>query len=313
MNELVEQLLAGERRALARALTHVESGGERARELLSALYPHSGQAHIVGVTGAPGAGKSSLVNALTRVLRERGRTVAIVAVDPTSPFTGGALLGDRIRMRDHTGDPGVFIRSMASRGSLGGLARATGDVVTILDAAGFDLIFVETVGAGQVEVDIAREAHTTVVIEVPGLGDEVQAIKAGVLEIADIFAVNKADRDDAQRTVLALRMMLDLDHKDGKGWKIPIIKTVATRGDGTAELVDAIEAHRDYLERSGEWQTRVRARASEEFQRLLRRELMSRLLARIGRDRLDSILDRLAAREIDPYTAVGELLDGSQG
>lgn len=308
MNNLIERFLAGDRRALARSLTHVESGGAEARELLAELYPHSGRAHIVGMTGAPGTGKSSLVNVLTRVFRQRGRTVAIVAVDPTSPFTGGALLGDRIRMRDHAGDPGVFIRSMASRGSLGGLARATGDVVTLLDAAGFDLIFVETVGAGQVEVDIAREAHTTIVIEVPGLGDEVQAIKAGLLEIADIFAVNKADREGAQQTVLALRMMLDLDRHNDSGWKPPVIKTVATRSEGVEELAAAIEAHRAHLEATGEWQTRVRVRATEEFRRLLRRELMERLLARVGRERFDRMLDRLVAREIDPYTAVEEVM-----
>lgn len=308
MNDLIERLLGGERRALARSLTYVESGGPEARELLTELYPSSGRAHIVGLTGAPGTGKSSLVNALTRVFRERQQTVAIVAVDPTSPFTGGALLGDRIRMRDHAGDPGVFIRSMASRGNLGGLARATGDVVTVLDAAGFDLILVETVGAGQVEVEIAREAHTTVVIEVPGLGDEVQAIKAGMLEIADIFAVNKADREGAQQTVLALRMMLDLDKQDNGGWKIPIIKTVATRGEGVPELAEAIEAHRAYLETSGEWYQRVRTRATEEFHRLVQRELMARLLARVGRERFDAVLDRLVAREIDPYTAAEEVL-----
>ncbi|HBY93945.1 MAG TPA: methylmalonyl Co-A mutase-associated GTPase MeaB, partial [Chloroflexi bacterium] len=285
-----------------------ESGGAEARAILAGLYPHSGRAHIVGVTGAPGAGKSSLVNTLAQVVRQRNRTVAIVAVDPTSPFTGGALLGDRIRMRDHAGDPGVFIRSMASRGSLGGLARATGDVVTVLDAAGFDLIFVETVGAGQVEVDIARETHTTVVIEVPGLGDEVQAIKAGLLEIADIFAVNKADREGAQQAVLALRMMLDLDKHSSKGWKIPIIKTVATRSEGLQELADAIEAHRAYLETTGEWRARERTRTNEEFQRLLRRELMERLLARVGRARFDNMLERLVAREIDPYRAAEELL-----
>ncbi|HYN87985.1 MAG TPA: methylmalonyl Co-A mutase-associated GTPase MeaB [Ardenticatenaceae bacterium] len=305
---MAARLLQGERRALARALTQVERGGEGARELLAALYPHSGRAHLVGVTGPPGAGKSSLVNALARVFRARERSVAIVAVDPSSPFTGGALLGDRIRMQEHAGDQGVFIRSMASRGSLGGLARATGDVVTLLDAAGFDLVFVETVGAGQVEVDIARESHTTVVIEVPGAGDEVQAIKAGLLEIADIFAVNKADRDGTQQTVMALRMMLQLG-KPVEGWTIPIVKTIATRGEGVEELAGSIESHRAFLEASGGWRARARARATEEFHRLLRRELMERFLAHVGQERFEATLDRLAAREIDPNSAAGELLD----
>lgn len=210
MFDLVEQLLAGNRRALARVISRVEDAAPEAPALLSALYPRTGRAHVIGVTGAPGTGKSTLVNALARVYRSQGRTVGVVAVDPTSPFSGGALLGDRVRMRDLAGDPGIFIRSMATRGSLGGLARATSDVISTLDAAGFERILVETVGVGQAEVDIAGAAHTTIVVEAPGLGDEVQAIKAGVLEIADVFAVNKADRDGADRTVLALQMLQGL-------------------------------------------------------------------------------------------------------
>src|SRR5262249_8216229 len=247
---------------------------------LAALYPFTGGAHIIGVTGAPGTGKSSLVNALARHYRREGRTVGIIAVDPTSPFTGGAILGDRIRMRDHSGDPGVFIRSMATRGSLGGLARTTGDVVRVLDAAGFDLIFIETVGAGQSEVDIASAAQTTIVIEAPGLGDDVQAIKAGILEIADILVVNKADRPGLENSVRALRAMLDLGHRAervvhhrkltnvpspsdpplntvGSAWQPPIVQTVAAaNGDSSAskgmpELAAQIAAHRQYLETSG--------------------------------------------------------------
>ena len=209
-DSLALQLLAGNRRALARTISLVEDGGPEARALLAALYPHTGRGHVIGVTGAPGTGKSTLVNALAKAYREQGRTVGIIAVDPTSPFSGGALLGDRVRMRDLAGDPGVFIRSMATRGSLGGLARATADVIAVLDAAGFDRILVETVGVGQAEVDIAGAAHTTIVVEAPGLGDEVQAIKAGVLEIADLFAVNKADREGADHTVMALQMMQGL-------------------------------------------------------------------------------------------------------
>ena len=207
---LVTQLLAGNRRALARTISQVEDGGPTAHTLLAALYPHTGRGHVIGITGAPGTGKSTLVNALAKTYRAQGRTVGIIAVDPTSPFSGGALLGDRVRMRDLAGDPGIFIRSMATRGSLGGLARATADVISVLDAAGFDRILVETVGVGQAEVDIAGAAHTTIVVEAPGLGDEVQAIKAGVLEIADLFAVNKADREGADHTVMALQMMQGL-------------------------------------------------------------------------------------------------------
>jgi LAO/AO transport system kinase len=208
--DYVRQLLAGNRRALARTISLVEDGAAEAPAMLSALYQHTGRAHVIGVTGAPGTGKSTLVNALARAYRADGRTVGVIAVDPTSPFSGGALLGDRVRMRDLAGDPGIFIRSMATRGNLGGLAHATADVISVLDAAGFERILVETVGVGQAEIDIASAAHTTIVVEAPGLGDEVQAIKAGVLEIADIFAVNKADREGADHTVMALQMMQGL-------------------------------------------------------------------------------------------------------
>lgn len=305
--ELVEQVLAGRRRAIARALTYVEDGGQRAHIILQHVYPQTGRAHLVGVTGAPGVGKSTVVNALIAEFRRRDKTVAIVAVDPSSPFSGGALLGDRIRMHDHAGDPGVFIRSMASRGSLGGLSRATGDAVSVLDAAGFDYVVIETVGAGQVEVDIAREAHTTVVIEVPGLGDDVQSIKAGLLEIADIFVVNKADQPDAERVVTRLRAMLNMREND-TSFQIPVLKTVATRGEGIAALADAIQAHRAHLEASGEWKRRVERRAEKAFRRILQRTLMNRLLASLPSGRFDAILEQVAARTLDPYTAVHELL-----
>ncbi|MFP4322681.1 MAG: methylmalonyl Co-A mutase-associated GTPase MeaB, partial [Anaerolineales bacterium] len=258
----VARIRAGDRRALARALTHIEN--DTAPALLAALYPHTGQAHYIGVTGAPGTGKSSLVNALALHLRRAGQTIAILAVDPSSPFTRGAVLGDRIRMRDLSGDPGVFIRSMATRGSLGGLAPTTLDLARALDAAGFDVVILETVGAGQSEVAIAGAAHTTLVVEAPGLGDDIQANKAGILEIADILVVNKADLPAARGAVAALRGMLDLGHRmrpaGGNGpllgvpgdaipddWVPPIVETVALQGEGIPALAEALAAHRDYL------------------------------------------------------------------
>ena len=341
-DELVEGVLAGRRRAIARAISLVEDGGVEARAVLATLHPHTGQAHIVGVTGPPGSGKSTLVNALALHFRQatdgRHPTVAIVAVDPTSPFSGGAILGDRIRMRDLAGDRGIFIRSMASRGNLGGLAWATADAVKVLDAAGYELVIVETVGAGQAEVDIARTAHTTVVVEVPGLGDDVQAIKAGILEIADIFAVNKADLEGADHAVMALRMMLDLnaggahtvmhhgrlmevatqatgkpsDSVQGKraeGWRPPIHKTVATRREGIVELAEAILAHRVYLETTGDLAWRQRERAAAELETIIQQESLRTVLARTDQATLMSLVDRIVRREMDPYTAAQQLLD----
>jgi LAO/AO transport system kinase len=332
--ELVEQLLAGNRRALARVISTVENGatnttGVDAHALLAELYPHTGRAHVVGVTGAPGTGKSTLVNALARAYRAQGVTVGIIAVDPTSPFSGGALLGDRVRMRDLAGDSGVFIRSMATRGSLGGLARATDDVILTLDAAGYERILVETVGVGQAEVDIASEAHTTLVVEAPGLGDEVQAIKAGVLEIADLFAVNKADREGADHTVMALHMMQGLDpstaghHRavvggrppeagqqpDGS-WLPPIVKTVALRGEGVESLRDWIERHREALQASGQLMQREKARAAGALEHILRDRLLADLLARTPDGTLPQLVDAVAHRELDPYSAAMRLIDG---
>ena len=243
--DLITQLLAGNRRALARTISQVEDGGPTAHTLLAALYPHTGRAHVIGITGAPGTGKSTLVNALAKTYRAQGRTVGIIAVDPTSPFSGGALLGDRVRMRDLAGDPGIFIRSMATRGSLGGLGRATADVISVLDAAGFDRILVETVGVGQAEVDIAGAAHTTIVVEAPGLGDEVQAIKAGVLEIADLFAVNKADREGADHTVMALQMMQGLAPTPGRPPRRSEIGGASCRGRRPARWLLAAADHED--------------------------------------------------------------------
>ncbi len=305
----VTQALAGDRRALARLISFVEDDGPQAHRALALLHPHSGHAHIIGVTGAPGTGKSTLVNELAKGLRARGHTVGIVAVDPTSPFTGGALLGDRVRMRDLAGDPGIFIRSMATRGSLGGLAQATGDVVKVLDAVGFAVVLVETVGVGQAEVDIARTAHTTVVVEAPGLGDEVQALKAGLLEIADLLVVNKADRPGAAQTARALEAMLDLGRSDN-GWRPPVLQTVALDGTGVDAALEAIAAHRAYLQESGQWARRERERARADLLRVLERELLHRLRARAGEDVLEHWVERVAARQVDVYTAAAALLDG---
>ena len=334
-DELVAGVLAGQRRAIARAISLVENNRAEARPVLAALHPHTGRAHIVGVTGPPGSGKSTLVNALALHFRHSSspQTVGIIAVDPTSPFSGGAILGDRIRMRDLAGDPGIFIRSMASRGNLGGLAWATADAVKILDAAGLDLVIVETVGAGQAEVDIARTAHTTVVVEVPGLGDDIQAIKAGILEIADVFAVNKADLEGADHAVMALHMMLDLnsgsshtvmhhgrlleivapagetDH--APTWRPPIYKTVATHREGIAELAGAILAHRAYLEQTGGLAWRERERAAAELETILQQESLRLVLTRTDQATLSALIDRIVQRELDPYSVSQRLLTGS--
>jgi LAO/AO transport system kinase len=322
--QLIDDLLAGNRRALARTITLVENGGAEAHGALATLYRRTGQAHIVGITGSPGTGKSTLVNALAKAYRQRGYTVGIVAVDPTSPFTGGALLGDRVRMRDLSGDPGIFIRSMATRGSLGGLAQATADVITVLDSAGFQRLIIETVGVGQAEVDIASTAHSTIVVEAPGLGDEVQAIKAGVLEIADILAVNKADREGADKTVTALHMWLGMGPKlvqhhgrtmevespqaAPEGWTPPIVKTVALRDQGITELLDAVEQHRLYLQASGEFQRREEERARTNLVHILQAAVLHRLHSQVPAEHFDRLVAGIAARDLDPYTAADQLL-----
>ncbi len=306
MNDLAKKLLAGNRRALARVLTRVENGKPEGMALLADLYPHSGNAHLIGITGPPGTGKSTLVNAITRELRSRGKRVAIIAVDPTSPFSGGAVLGDRIRMSEHSGDAGVFIRSMASRGSLGGLSRATGDAMTVMDAAGFDYVLIETVGAGQAEVEIAKEAHSVVVVEVPGLGDDVQAIKAGLLEIADVFAVNKSDHPQANRTVMSLRMMLSIANHEYE-WMPPIVNTIAITGEGVNDLVDELLRHRTYLEESGKLIARQRQRAADQFYRALEREWFKRLRAEAG-NHYEAYITQITTRQLDPYTAATNLM-----
>lgn len=307
--EIVERLLAGDRRAAARLMSLIENDTSQAPRLMAALYPHTGHAHIVGVTGSPGTGKSTLVSELTKKIRAQGEKVGIVAVDPTSPFSGGALLGDRIRMQELSTDEGVFIRSMATRGSLGGLARATGDVVKVLDALGQDLIFIETVGAGQSEVEIARAAHTVVVVVAPGLGDEIQAIKAGLFEIADLFVVNKADREGAEGAVATLNYLLDMNQAEGERWRPPILKTVAIRGEGVEAVVDALKGHRGYLKKSGQLELRNRERSEEEVKRIIEEALWGRLLSRLKEGEWERMMLRIADRELDPYAAAEKLLE----
>jgi len=305
---IVERLLAGDRRALARVVTLVENNAPEARLILARLHAHGGRAHIVGVTGSPGAGKSTLVTGLARELRRREQRVGIVAVDPTSPFTGGAILGDRIRMQELAGDPGVFIRSMASRGSLGGLAAATRDVVRALDAARYDTIIVETVGAGQAEVEIVRAAQTVVVVVVPGMGDDIQAIKAGILEIADVFVVNKADRPGADQTAAELRMLLSLaEDRRERPWRVPIIKTVAASGQGVPELVDKLAAHRDFLRASGQLADRSGRQARSEMLALLNQALLARVAATIGTEEWERLIEDVVARRADPYSAADQI------
>lgn len=332
MDNLVDGVLRGNRRALARMLTVIENGQQGAQEAMQRLFAHTGRAWVIGITGAPGTGKSSLVNALAKAYRVSGQSVGIIAVDPTSPFSGGAILGDRIRMSDLSGDAGVFIRSMATRGSLGGLARATRDAVRVLDAGGFDLIVVETVGAGQSEVDIVRTANTTVVVEAPGMGDDVQAIKAGILEIADILVVNKADRPGADQAVRSLRAMLELGHpalrerftahhgrwmqsehqaaepEANALWIPPVVKTVAMSGDGIDELVGAIQRHRQYMHDSSHApQIEARYIELELFERL-QDTLLKRLLKGVAHQELHELVEQIRARSLDPQSAVEHLL-----
>lgn len=302
-HELVTRLRNGERRALARAISLVEQGGPTARTLLAAAYPY-GSAHRVGITGPPGAGKSTLVTALAQEWRKRGVPVGIVAVDPSSPFSGGAVLGDRIRMQALGGDPGVFIRSMASRGRMGGLARATADAVTLIAAAGFPIILIETVGAGQDEVDIAQAADTTIVVEVPGMGDDVQSIKAGMLEIADVFVVNKADRPGVDQTVRQLRTMLNLGAPPTDGWMPPVLTAIATTGEGCAQIVDAVEQHRQHLIASNSQSQRALSAAERE----LTAAVQELVLERLRGSRWSELVQQIAARQRDPYAAANELL-----
>ncbi|WP_436347555.1 methylmalonyl Co-A mutase-associated GTPase MeaB [Natronorubrum sp. FCH18a] len=337
---LLEDLLAGEHRALARVISKIENRSPGYRDLVSELYAHTGEADVIGITGSPGAGKSTLVDKLAETYRDRGETVGVIAIDPSSPFTGGAVLGDRIRMAATVGDMDVFVRSMSARGTLGGLSTATADAVKAMDAFGKDKIIIETVGAGQNEIDIVRTADTVAVLVPPGSGDEIQTLKAGILEIADIFVVNKADRDGADRTVQELRDMIQLgddgglgsgdgghhsqdvidahddwdgeidESEDDAGWTTPIVETVATNGTGVGTLIDEFGNHRTYLVDSGEHAEQVRERYAEEIRTLLREDVHAMLedgLAESGG--IETLAESVREGETDPYSIAGELLE----
>lgn len=310
MRDLAEGVIAGERRAVARALSVVERGGAESRALLKSIFPKTGQAHVVGITGAPGVGKSTLVDALARQARTEGLTVGIIAVDPSSPFSGGAILGDRIRMQDSTMDPGVFMRSLASRGQTGGLSKATAGSLEILDAAGFSMIVVETVGAGQSEIEVMALADTVAVVLAPGLGDDIQAIKAGILEIADLFVVNKADREGADHTVREIRGMLHLAGET-PAWPPMILKTNAMTDEGVPALLDALGRHREFLDKSGTFHAR-RRRQAELLVRQAITELAEALLARHkSGPEWDSTLSQILSGRIDPMEAAEDILEAA--
>jgi LAO/AO transport system kinase len=334
MNGVSDAVLNGDRLSLARLITGIENQQQDSLLLLDQLFSHTGRAHLIGVTGAPGSGKSSLVNQMACLYRhpkhgEPEKSVAVVAIDPTSPFTGGALLGDRVRMRDLAGDSGVFIRSMASRGELGGLASTTSQVVQVLDAAGFEVILIETVGVGQSEIDIARLAHTVIVVEAPGMGDDVQAGKAGILEIADLLVVNKADQNGADHTQRILNQMLEManskrfnseiiNHHRGEGrrdtlpampdWRPPVLKTIATEGTGIEDLVDQVSKHWDYLQASGQRKSRENERLIKEMEQLLREELMSHWRSQVADELYQKILLGLLEKTYSPRQAVRQLV-----
>ena len=309
-SEAVTKLLSGDKRSLSRVLTWVENGALDGRQAMRDLYSHTGRAHIIGITGPSGSGKSTLTGALARALRKRGKTLGIVAVDPTSPFTQGAILGDRIRMQDLTSDPGVFIRSMATRGALGGLAAATNEVVAVMDAFGNDIVLVETVGAGQDEVEVAETAHTTIVVNIPGAGDDMQAIKAGILEIADILVVNKADLPAADAVFKQLHIYTDLQRKPG--WDVPILKTVAHKEQGIDELLEAIDKHWAYLAESGRLVALARHRARRQLLATAQSILLERVVTAADGS-IDELTEQIAARSVDPRTAAEQLIEQTGG
>ena len=306
--ELVEQALAGRARAVGRLISLVEDESPALREVMAALAPHAGRAHVVGITGAPGVGKSTTTSALVSALRAAGKRVGVLAIDPSSPFSGGALLGDRVRMSEHATDTGVFIRSMAARGHLGGLAWSAPQALRVLDAAGFDVVVVETVGVGQSEVEVARTADTTVVLLAPGMGDGIQAAKAGILEIGDVYAVNKADRDGARTVRRELRSMLSLTERSADDWTPPVLLMSAQSGDGVAEVVVQLEAHLSWAQHSGALARRRERRVRDEVESIAVTAVRQRWAGVSDRTRLDELAARVVAGELDPYAAADQLL-----
>ena len=306
--ELVERARAGSPRAVARLISLVEDASPQLREVMAALAPHAGHAAVIGLTGSPGVGKSTVTSALVAAFRARDQRVGVIAVDPTSPFSGGALLGDRIRMQEHATDDGVYIRSMATRGHLGGLAWATPQALRVLDAAGCDVVLIETVGVGQSEVEIAALADTTVILLAPGLGDGVQAAKAGLLEVGDIYVVNKADRDGADQVVRDLRGMIRLAERRPGDWRQPIVMTVGSRGEGVDELLAEIDRHRAWLDGSGELDRRRHRRVREEIEAIAMTALRERFSQVHGDTRLDTLAKKVLAGELDPYSAADDVI-----
>lgn len=305
---IVEGVLNHSRLALAKAITAVENEYDNAVEIMTAIYPHTGNAYVIGITGPPGAGKSTLTDKLAKEYRKRGKTVGIIAIDPTSPFSGGAILGDRIRMLDLTADEGIFVRSMATRGSLGGLSQKAGDAVKLMDAYGFDVIIVETVGVGQSEVDIVKTADTTMVVVIPGMGDDIQAIKAGILEIGDLFTINKADREGTDKLNIEIEMMLELN-PEHVGWCPPINRTIASKGEGIEAVVDSIEEHKAYLIESDQLSKIRKARIKNEVTAMLN-DRVNRYIDKnvVATSEFDILVEKLQIREIEPYSVVADIV-----
>lgn len=313
MNPIAEKVISGDIRAVARLIRDIDDGMPGVREVLKDIYPHTGKAYIIGITGAPGVGKSTLVDQMVGHLRENGKTVGVLAVDPTSPFSGGAILGDRVRMQRHSLDDGVFIRSLATRGHFGGLTQSTRSAIDVLDAMGKDVVIVETVGVGQDEVDVVKSTHSTIIVVIPGMGDDIQAIKAGILEVGDIFVINKAEREGSDKTISDLRLMIDMDQKKYAGgrWKPPIVKTQAVFDKGVTDLLEKIESHKKYLQESTEglFFRRKKEKAREELADMVKQRLIEVVLERvIDTGDFDEAVKSVVSGKVDPYSACDNLL-----